>query len=411
MPATTGAIRTGPRRTCQRPNLKSSRLNPKSKTKPALQLMQFDEAVKYLLSLGHETLAMKLGLANVERLLAALDQPHRDFPAVQLAGTNGKGSTAALLDAITRAAGIRTGLYTSPHLVSITERIRLDGEEIAPADFARSATRVRAAAEALHEETGARPTFFEQVTAIALVAFRAAQVQLALLETGLGGRLDATTSARAETVALTPIALDHQAYLGDTLTEIAAEKAAIIRGGTSVVVAPQAPAVRTIIRARCRACNVTPRFADKEVRVRDATADGRLRATFQTTQDVYADVRLALRGRHQLTNAAVAIALAETLRARGFPIPRAAIIEGLQTAVHAGRLELRTGTPAILFDGAHNPAGAQSLRAYLDEFVHVPITLVFGAMSDKELGRISAALCPVAAHVILTQPTTPRAAA
>jgi len=373
--------------------------------------MQFDEAVKYLLSLGHETLAMKLGLANVERLLAALDQPHRDFPAVQLAGTNGKGSTAAMLDAITRAAGIRTGLYTSPHLVSITERIRLDGEEIAPADFARSATRVRAAAEALYEETGARPTFFEQTTAIALVAFREARVQLAILETGLGGRLDATTAAHAETVALTPIALDHQAYLGSTLTEIAAEKAAIIRADTSVVVAPQPPEARAVILARCRECNVTPRFVDADARVLAATTDGQLCATFQTAQDVYANVRLALRGRHQLTNAAVAIALAETLRARGCAITRAAIIEGLQTAVHPGRLEFRSGAPALLFDGAHNPAGAEALRAYFDEFVHVPITLVFGAMSDKELDKIIAALCPVGAHVILTQPTNPRAAA
>ncbi len=195
----------------------------------AFASMQFDEAVKYLLSLGHETLAMKLGLVNVERLLAALDEPQRAYPAVQIAGTNGKGSTAAMLAAISRAGGIRTGLYTSPHLVSITERINIAGIQIAPAEFARHATRVRAAAESLHAATGARPTFFEQVTAIALVAFRAAQVELAILETGLGGRLDATTVARAATVAITPIALDHQAYLGDTLAEIAAEKAAIIR--------------------------------------------------------------------------------------------------------------------------------------------------------------------------------------
>lgn len=372
--------------------------------------MQFDEAVAYLLSLGHETLAMKLGLANVARLLAALDQPQRAYPAVQIAGTNGKGSTAALLDAIARAAGLRTGLYTSPHLVAITERIKINGRELAPEEFARFATEVHAAAEQLHTETGARPTFFEQVTAIALVAFRAAQVQLAILETGLGGRLDATTAARADTLALTPIALDHQAYLGHTLTEIAAEKAAIIRPHTSVVVASQMPAARAVILARCRACNVTPRFVDEDVQVLATTADGRLRATFHTAQTVYADVPLALRGRHQLTNASVAIALAETLRTRDFNIPSAAISAGLRTAVHPGRLELQTGTPVLLFDGAHNPAGAIALRAYLDEFVHAPITLLFGAMSDKELDQLVAALCPVAARVILTQPTNPRAA-
>ncbi len=372
--------------------------------------MQFDEAVDYLLSLGHETLAMKLGLVNVTRLLAALGDPQRAFPAVQIAGTNGKGSTAVMLDAICRAAGLRTGLYTSPHLISLTERIQLAGQPIAPAEFARIAAQVRTAAEQLHAETAARPTFFEQVTAIALVAFRAAHVQLAILETGLGGRLDATTAARAETLALTPIALDHQAYLGPTLAEIAAEKAAIIRPGTQVVVAPQTPAARAVITARCHACNVTPQWATADIHVHDATPDGRLRATFQTAHDIYADVYLALRGRHQLTNAAVAIALAETLRARDFNIPRTAIIAGLQTATHPGRLELRAGTPPLLFDGAHNPAGAEALRAYLAEFISAPITLVFGAMGDKELGELAAALFPVAQKLILTRPTNSRAA-
>ncbi len=372
--------------------------------------MHFDEALNYLLSLGHEMLAMKLGLANVTRLLAALADPQLAFPAVQIAGTNGKGSTAAMLAAICRAAGLRTGLYTSPHLVSITERIQLDGQPIAPTVFARMATQVRIAAEQLHAETGARPTFFEQVTAIALLAFRAAHIQLAILETGLGGRLDATTAARAATLALTPIALDHQNYLGTTLAEIAAEKAAIIRPGAQVVVAPQAPAARVVIAARCRACNVTPLWATEDIRVHHATPDGRLRATFQTKHDVYASVPLSLRGRHQLTNAAVAIALAETLRAQGFDIPRAAISAGLQTAAHPGRLELRAGTPPLLFDGAHNPAGAAALRAYLDEFISAPITLVFGAMSDKELDQLAAVLFPVAHKLILTRPINPRAA-
>lgn len=372
--------------------------------------MQFDEAVNYLLSLGHETLAMKLGLANVTRLLAALDNPQQAYPAVQIAGTNGKGSTAVLLAAICRAAGICTGLYTSPHLVSLTERINIDGAQIAPAEFAHHATQVRAAAEQLHNETGARPTFFEQVTAIALLAFRAAGVRLAILETGLGGRLDATTAAHAATVAITPIALDHQAYLGDTLAEIAAEKAAIIRPDTSVVVAPQPAEARARVLARCRACGVTPAWATEHITVINATTDGRLRATFETPQDVYADVALALRGRHQLTNAAIAIALAELLRASGFSISHAAIIEGLQTAAHPGRLELWPGPPPVLFDGAHNPAGAAALRAYLDEFVRAPVTLVFGAMSDKELDPIAAALFPGAQRLVLTRPTNIRAA-
>ncbi|HJR09444.1 MAG TPA: Mur ligase family protein [Pyrinomonadaceae bacterium] len=374
--------------------------------------MRFDEAVNYLLSLGHETLAIKLGLANIERLLAALAHPERAYPAVQVAGTNGKGSTAAMLDRMCRASRVRTGLYTSPHLVSITERIRVSGRDIAQADFARLTAQVRAVSNELASETGALPTFFEQVTAIALLAFREANVELAILETGLGGRLDATTAARADTIAITPVALDHQEYLGHTLREIAAEKAAIIRAGTTVVVAaPQPDDVLEVILARCREYHVAPRFATDNISVLGADASGRLRVTFKTEEDTYEDVRLSLRGRHQATNAAVAVALAEVLRARGFPVTRDRIIAGLETAGHAGRLELRACEPSLLFDGAHNAAGARALRDYLNEFVSAPLTMIFGAMRDKELDEIAATLFPAAGKLILTRPTNPRAAA
>lgn len=374
--------------------------------------MTFDEAVQYLLGLGHETLTIKLGLENVRRLLAALNHPERCFPAVQLAGTNGKGSAAAMLDAICRASSIKTGLYTSPHLVSLTERIKIDGRALAPAEFARHAGRVRAASLELRNETGAIPTFFEQVTAIALEAFRASHVELAILETGLGGRLDATTAACAHVVAITPIALDHQEYLGSTLREIAAEKAAIIRAGTEAVIAPQDASALEVVLARCREVGVTPRFATKDIHVEGATGNGRLRATFRTGEDVYANVALSLRGRHQLVNASVAITLAEALRAGGCAqITRDAIVEGLETAEHSGRLELIEGSPPLLLDGAHNAAGAAALRAYLDEFARAPVTFVFGAMRDKDLTEIAAQLFPVAAKLILTAIDNPRAAA
>src|SRR5215510_14850423 len=168
--------------------------------------MYFQDAVEYLLSLGHETLTIKLGLRNTELLLASLGNPERSFPSVQIAGTNGKGSTAAMLDSICRAAGIKCGLYTSPHLVSITERIRISGTEITSEDFAFCATEVRDVSSQIE----ALPTFFEQLTAIALLAFRNAAVELAILETGLGGRLDSTTAAGARIVAITPIAMDHE---------------------------------------------------------------------------------------------------------------------------------------------------------------------------------------------------------
>lgn len=384
----------------------------RSNSPSEIRIPQFDEAVKYLLSLGHETIAIKLGLANIEHLLDALGSPANAYPSVQIAGTNGKGSTAAMLANICRASGVSTGLYTSPHLVSITERIRINGCDITPEDFARLATCVRDVSGELEIAAGAQPTFFEQVTAIALLAFRESQVSLAILETGLGGRLDATTAARASTLAITPIALDHQEYLGHTLAEIAAEKAAIIRAGTTVVIAPQPDAAaREVILARCRECHITPRFATDDTSVIGSDETGRLRITFKTEQDVYADVHLSLRGRHQAINAATALALAEILREEcGFPLTRDGIIEGLETALHAGRLELQTGAPSLLFDGAHNAAGARALRDYLDEFVRVPLTLVFGAMRDKDLDEITATLFPAADKLILTRPTNPRAA-
>lgn len=373
--------------------------------------MNFDESVSHLLSLGHETLAMKLGLENVTRLLARLGDPHRAYPSVQIAGTNGKGSTAAMLAGVCRAAGLRAGLYTSPHLVSIRERVRVDGREIEREEFARQATAVRQASERVREESGALPTFFEQVTAIALCAFRDARVQLAILETGLGGRLDATTAANASTVAITPVAFDHQEYLGDTLAEIAYEKAAIIRTGARAVVAPQEAEAREVILRRCHEMGVEPQFPTEDVSIEGTCAEGRLRVTLRTVRETYEGVCLALRGRHQLTNAAVAVALAEVLADDGFKITREHVVEGLERAEHAGRLELiESGAHTFLLDGAHNPAGAAALRAYLDEFAGAKFTMVFGAMREKALGQIGSVLFPAAERLVLTEPQSPRAA-
>ncbi|HZH34881.1 MAG TPA: Mur ligase family protein, partial [Pyrinomonadaceae bacterium] len=198
---------------------------------------------------------MKFGLRNTEVLLAALDHPQNDFPKVQIAGTNGKGSVAAFLDSICRRANIRAGLFTSPHLVSITERIRIEGVPVSEEKFAKLTTEVREAAEKLvvEKQLEALPTFFEHLTAIGLLAFARERVGLAILETGLGGRLDSVTAAKAEIVCLTPIDLDHQEFLGNTLSEIAAEKAAIIRPDVrAVVCAPQKPEAARVIRGYCR---------------------------------------------------------------------------------------------------------------------------------------------------------------
>ncbi|MEJ7710299.1 MAG: Mur ligase family protein [Pyrinomonadaceae bacterium] len=201
--------------------------------------MNFTEAQTYLFSLGHESLSIKLGLLNIAGLVDRLGSPHKCAPAVQIAGTNGKGSTAAMLSSICQAAGIRTGLYTSPHLVSITERIKINGAPITEDRFAKLATAVREAANDLITHEAIYSTFFEHITAIAFLAFRDAKVNLMILETGLGGRLDATTIAEAEIVAVMSVDFDHQEYLGTSLAEISAEKAAIIRVGTKAVIAPQ----------------------------------------------------------------------------------------------------------------------------------------------------------------------------
>src|ERR1043166_8413877 len=298
--------------------------------------MLFDEAVSYLLSLGHETLTIKLGLENTETLLKALGNPHRQYPAVQIAGTNGKGSTAAFLDSICRAAEIRVGLFTSPHLISITERIKIDGQPVSETQFAQLTGVVKAAAEQLlaHGELETLPTFFEHVTAIALLAFARAGVNLAILETGLGGRLDSTTAVRAGIVAITPIAIDHEEYLGRTLAEIAAEKAAIIQPGTIAIVAPQPAEAFDVVIRRGKSVDVQPRIGEGTISVSTATADGRAIVSLKTPEASYDNVTLALRGLHQVDNAATAISIAEALREKHFEISNPAIVRGLETAVH-----------------------------------------------------------------------------
>ena len=391
--------------------------------------MTFEESLAYLLSLGHETLAIKLGLTNTEVLLDALGNPHKHFPSVQIAGTNGKGSTAVMLDSICRAAGIRTGRFTSPHLISITERVSINGEQISRDEFSRLTSRVKATAEELvtQRDLETLPTFFEHVTAIALLAFAEAKVELAILETGLGGRLDSTTAAGAEIVAITPIAMDHEEYLGDTLAKIAAEKAAIIRPEVTAVVAWQLPEALEVILEQCQRCRIEPRLipdistifskssphqpgAPNSQILPRATEDGRICVALRTTQRRFEEVRLGLRGRHQMTNATVAISLAEALRERGFEISSDAVKCGIETATHPGRLEFWEGPPSILFDGAHNPAAARVLREYLDEFVTKPITMVFSAMQDKALSKLASTLFNAADTLILTELDNPRGA-
>ncbi len=379
--------------------------------------MNFSDAENYLFSLGNEVAAMKLGLKNIRKLMASLGNPQNNYLKVQVAGTNGKGSVCAFLDAICLSAGIKTGLFTSPHLISIRERVRINGSDIGKNDFARFATVVRESSERLVAggELESAPTYFEQVTAIALLAFGEAKAELAILETGLGGRLDATTAANAEIAAITRIDIDHQEYLGETLREIAAEKAAIIHGGSRVVIGHQQPEAMQVIRSKCAEFGVKAIFAGEpdiaESRNTAVTVSNRFESDVEDTHNITAvfpslkDVSLGLKGRHQIENALIAVHLAKLLQ-ENLPITSENIVEGLQNARHPGRLEF---DGKYLFDGAHNAAGINALRKFLDENVLQPMIFIFGATKEKNVRDMAASLFRSDSRVIVTQPANTRA--
>lgn len=370
--------------------------------------MNFIESRQYLYGLGHETLAMKLGLESIGILCEELGNPQLNYKVVHIAGTNGKGSTAAMVEAMAACAGYRTGLYTSPHLVDITERIRVAGEDISEEDFAAHATMVREASERLVNSgrLSAPPTFFEQVTALAFCHFAAARVDIVALEVGLGGRLDATNICQPLICAITPVSIDHQEYLGNELRSIAAEKAGILKPGIPVVVAPQDPAAMEVILSRAAEVGaqvIEVASPPNQVDIRDSS-DGLFRFRYQTSEAAYA-IELNLRGEHQVTNARTAIHIGEELRRLGCCMPKSAIEAGLKRINWAGRLEqLSWKGKTVLLDGAHNLAGAKTLEAFLASFeAGIPITMIFGAMSDKSIAHMADLLFGFADLIIATR--------
>jgi len=375
-------------------------------------LMNFAESVSYLYSLGNEVLAMKFGLETIRTLAAAFDNPQQKFPAIHIAGTNGKGSTAAMTDAILRAAGYRTGLYTSPNLISITERFCVDGRQIEEDDFARLAMTVRQMGEQLVAEGNLEtaPTFFEQITMIGYLHFAESNVDLAVLEVGMGGRLDATNVCQPAVTVITPVGLDHQQYLGSTLAQIAGEKAGIIKPNIPVVVSAQEDEAMQTIAARAAALNAPLiSVADQQFLAEPGGELGQYRLRYHKYNAL-----LSLRGQHQVTNAMTAIHIAEQLNQAGWKIQPAAIETGLSKTTWPGRLQLihSSNLPApLLLDGAHNPAGARALRKFLDDHCqNLPITMIFGALQDKALTEMAGILFPAAREVILTKANSPRAA-
>lgn len=374
--------------------------------------MSFSESVAYLYSLGNEVLSMKLGLETVRALAHALGDPQKNFPAVHIAGTNGKGSTAVMVEAILRAAGYRTSLYTSPNLVSIKERYSVWGSEISEEDFARLATKVRQTSEQLVADglLDAPPTFFEQVTMIAYLYFAERQIDVAVLEVGMGGRLDATNICRPIVTAITPVGFDHQKYLGDTLSAIAGEKAGIIKANIPVVVAPQQEESMQVISARAEKLNAPLiSVADASFTAQPDGEFGQYRLSYRDY-----DALLSLRGRHQAVNAMTAIEIIEQLKSAGWKIDKTAIEMGLGKAVWPGRLQLieSPDLPAkLLVDGAHNVDGVKALRSFLLEHCRgIHITLIFGSSNDKAVDGMAELIFPTVQTVILTKADNARSA-
>src|SRR5215469_948284 len=342
----------------------------------------YQTAVERMYALGHElanTPSHKFDLAHMRVLLGALDHPEKNFPAVLIAGTNGKGSTAATLASILEVSGLRTGLYTSPHLLKINERIRLNGREIPDDDFALVHDLVDRTAERLVSEGELpwHPSFFEMLTAIAFEYFSRKKVDIAVLEVGMGGRLDATNVVEPRVSVITDISLDHQKFLGNTVAEIAREKAGIIRPGGVVVTLPQQPQANHVIGnaiddAGARAVSAVPYVPPVAPGTGYPITTGRSgNAVFRYPLEVLGKqilVETPLVGRHQLRNLALAVASAAELKGQGFPITADSIARGIRETRWPGRFHILPPSgqwPEVVFDVAHNPAGAWALRSTL----------------------------------------------
>ncbi len=332
---------------------------------------------------------MKFGLEAMRALVAEMGHPERAWPALLVAGTNGKGSVVAYCDSVLRASGLRTGRYTSPHLVRVHERIAVGGRAITDADLARAVREVREAAGRLVRRgvLEAHPTYFEVLTAAAFAHFRRKRVAVALLEVGLGGRLDATNVSDPLASAIVSVDFDHEVYLGRTLAAIAREKAGVMRAGRATVVGPLPGEARRAVLARARA--IGARVVESEGR--------RLAASLRP-----------LPGAHQRSNLRVAIRLLEEARRAGLPIDLRTLPRAIARTRWPGRLERVAGDPPLLLDGAHNPAGARALAAHLASAP--PYVLLFAAMQDKDVRGLARELFPRAAEVVLTRPRVARAA-
>ena len=385
--------------------------------------MTYASAITELFALGQELATpaggplRKFDIEHMRTLVAALTHPERRFPSVLIAGTNGKGSTSATLASIFHTAGYRTGLYTSPHLVHVNERIQIDGAPIGDAEFSETYARVDDVARELVAQGGLKlhPSFFEMMTAMAFEYFARSKIEIAVLEVGMGGRLDATNVVEPCVSVITDIALDHQQFLGHTLAEIAREKAGIIHANSLLVTLPQHPDANDVIggvamERGARAVSAADYVPDVSPNRQSPTALSNGVYSLNIMGDEVL-IESPLVGRHQLRNVALAISAAEQLNNCGFRITPAQIAEGVRKTKWRGRFQLIPGEPDFILDVAHNPAGAWALRSTLSECCDGrPLTIIFGAMRDKALGEMAELLFPLADHIVLTQSHSMRAA-
>lgn len=354
--------------------------------------MRYPESVEYLYALGNELKSLKFGLANVTEALDRLGNPQDSLRIVHVAGTNGKGSTCAMIEAAARAAGLTTGLYTSPHLIEPTERIQINGIPVTRQQFVDAFEQVHAVGITMETH----PTYFETVTAMALLTFREAKIDLAVVEVGLGGRLDATNVVMPELTVITPVDFDHETFLGSSLEQIAGEKAGILKSDVPAVVAPQRPEAEAVISTKAHELNA-PIDLVRPTELSNIHMDAR-----GNTFDFRGfNVTCPLPGRHQTINAATATAALQHLNLSP---------EGIAGTQWPGRLEIVGHRPEIILDGAHNPAGARALAAHIRNFyAGRRVWIIYGAMRDKSVQEITEILFPLATTVVVTAPNFARA--
>jgi dihydrofolate synthase/folylpolyglutamate synthase len=366
-------------------------------------MKEYSQALDYLY--GLEKFGMAFGLENITWLLGLIGNPQESLKAVHIAGTNGKGSVAAMLSEMLKTAGYATGRYTSPHLVSFTERIAVNGDCIMEAEVAELTQFIKERVD--REGSGRRFTFFDFTTALAFEYFKRKGVAIAVVEVGLGGRLDSTNVLRPLVSVITNVAFDHQEYLGNTLREIAREKAGIVKEHVPVVAGTKGEALDVVRTAAANSAlyALGQNFTYKK--------KGEQLMWYRGIRMTYDNLSVGLRGDYQLFNAALALCTLELLSPAGFPVKEYAVRKGLASVQWPARLELvrKPGKPLILIDGAHNPDGAATLAAYLkSHFVNRKKLLVFGVMKDKDFKEMLRELLPVVQQVILTRPETDRAA-